>query len=150
MNVREYDIDDLKEGMSAHYTTCIDADAVAQYARLCGDKSPLHVDEAFGRRSTFECNLVHGMLIASHFSTVVGVLLPGKNALLASMHTDFIAPVPVGAEVTISGSVTSVNHAQRIITLRLLAFVDGEVCSSAEATVLVMEPHSGQTNGEER
>lgn len=138
--VRDHDFADLREGMSVHFTTRICRTEVGEYAGLCGDCSPLHVDEEFGRQSVFGTNLVHGMLIGSYFSTLVGVLLPGRNALLAGMRVDFVRPISVGSTVTVSGSVASLAPATRTLVLRLLAFVDGEMCVQGEARVKVLPP----------
>ncbi len=137
-----YDIADIEEGMSVHYTVLLSREAVNAFAELSGDISPLHVDEGFGRSSLFGGNLVHGMLIVSHFSSLVGVFLPGRNALLAGMDVSFVKPVPVGSEITVSAAVRSVQKGSRMIGLKLLAFLDGEVCVEGSAKVKVLPPQS--------
>lgn len=137
-DVRDYDIESLREGMSYHYTTHITLKDVEAYADVCGDCSPLHVDQQFGADSPFGGNLVHGMLIASHFSTLVGVFLPGKNCLLAGMDVEFVRPVPVGSEITVSASVASIQRIQGMILVKLLAYLDGMVCVQGQARVKLM------------
>lgn len=142
MTVSDYNIDDLEIGMSVHYKTTITKNEVEGFAEISGDISPLHVDEEFGKKSVFGTNIVHGVLIASHFSTVVGVMLPGKNALLTGMDIDFVKPVPVGSEVMISAAIKKIQTATRMIELRLLAFYKGEICVKGVAKAKVMEPKS--------
>jgi len=137
-NLRDYDIESLQEGMSYHYTTQMTAKDVDSYADICGDCSPLHVDHQFGAKSSLGGNVVHGMLIASHFSTLVGVFLPGKNCLLAGMDVEFIRPVPVGSEITVSASIASIQRVHRMILVRLLAYLDGMVCVQGQAKVKLM------------
>jgi 3-hydroxybutyryl-CoA dehydratase len=138
MSISTFDISDIEEGMSVSYTTRITRDNVNSFASLSGDVSPLHVDEDFGKKTIFGGNIAPGLLIASHFSTIVGVLLPGRNALLSGISLDFIKPVPVDSEVTVSASVTKVQRPNRMIVLRLLAFLEGEVCIEGSALVKVM------------
>src|SRR5262252_2058423 len=58
--------------------TAGDSDA---FAHLSGDFSPLHVDAEYARSTEFGDRVVHGMLLASLFSQLVGMWLPGKYAV---------------------------------------------------------------------
>jgi len=66
------------------------------------------------------------------------VLLPGRNALLSGINLDFVKPIPVNSEITVSASVTKVQRANRAIVLRLLAFLNGEICVEGSALVKVV------------
>lgn len=136
--VRTYDFPDLAVGMSVHYTTTISRTDVNAYARLSGDISPLHIDPEFRGSSSFGQNLVHGMLIASYFSALIGVFLPGRQALLSGIQLDFVRPIPVGSSVTISGAITALAPAFRTMVLKLLAFVDGKICVQGEARIKLL------------
>lgn len=139
MEVRALDIEDIHEGQYVSYDVTITKEDVAAYAGLVGDISPLHVDEDYGKTTEFGGNLIHGMLLASHFSTMVGVLLPGRRGLLTSMSCDFKRAVPVGAEITVSGKVQQVNRPLRVMTLSLKVFYNNELCVNGKATVQVRE-----------
>ena len=147
MDVRALSINDLSPGMSVHYRTTLDAEQTAAYAEMVGDVSPLHVDPAYGKQTSFGTNLVHGMLVAGHFSTIVGVFLPGRSALLAGMDIDFVNPVPVGSEMVISGKISGVQRSTRTIEVSLRAFLEETVCVSATASVRVREEHDDSRNG---
>jgi 3-hydroxybutyryl-CoA dehydratase len=134
-DLRSLDLEQIQIGDFAAFTRTLGPGEVGAFADLVGDVSPLHVDSSYGRETTFGANLVHGMLLASHFSTLVGTLLPGKTALLTSMTTEFVAPVPVGSEVTFSASVTAISHGAYAISLRLLAYQSGRVCVRGKALV---------------
>src|ERR1700676_2055835 len=54
---------------------------VRVFAELSGDYSPLHVDPTYASTTEFGKCVVHGMLLASLFSRLVGMYLPGKHAL---------------------------------------------------------------------
>lgn len=137
MTVRTLDIEQIKKGMHVCYDTTFGVAEVEAFAELSGDVSPLHVDTAYGQTTVYGTNLVHGMLVASHFSTVVGVLLPGKPALLSSMQLEFVQPIPVGSPVTISGKVRSVSKMTAAIALDLSAMCHGAICVVGKATVTV-------------
>jgi 3-hydroxybutyryl-CoA dehydratase len=140
MKVAKFDIGDLKVGMSVQYSTFIGRTEVNSFAKLSGDISPLHVNRSFGKASAFGDNLVHGILVVSHFSTIVGVLLPGRNALLNGIEVDFVKPIMVDSTVVVSASVLKIQRTHRMIVLRLLAFVDGDMSAQGTARVKVMPP----------
>lgn len=135
--VRDLGIGDIEPGMFASYDTVLGRAQVDEFAALTGDVSPLHVDPAYGKATPYNGNIVHGMLTAGHFSTLVGVLLPGRQALLSSLSVDFLAPVPVGEEVTVTGRVIAVQPASSSLTLNLTALHEGRVCVRGRAIVKV-------------
>src|SRR5262245_23100158 len=88
------------------------------FARLSGDFSPLHVDAEYARSTEFEDRVVHGILLASLFSQLVGMRLPGKHALYLGHDLSFRRPVRVGEPVKATAKVVSKNAATRTITLQ--------------------------------
>ena len=49
------------------------------FAELSGDNAPLHTDEDFATGSGFEGRLVHGALVFSLLSRMVGTRFPGPQ-----------------------------------------------------------------------
>jgi len=80
---------------------------VIQYADLIGDYNPMHRDKKFGRKSPFGKNIVHGMLLTSLFSTLVGMYCPGQRCLYVSQSANFRQPVYFGDELVIRGTIIS-------------------------------------------
>ncbi|PWZ37048.1 (R)-specific enoyl-CoA hydratase [Zea mays] len=74
-------------------------DDVAAFAAVSGDRNPVHLDDAVARElSGFQRGrVVHGMLVASLFPSVIAASFPG--AVYASQTLKFAAPVYVGDEV---------------------------------------------------
>ncbi|PWZ24980.1 (R)-specific enoyl-CoA hydratase [Zea mays] len=74
-------------------------DDVAAYAAISGDRNPVHLDDAVARElSGFQRGrVVHGMLVASLFPSIIAASFPG--AVYASQTLKFAAPVYVGDEV---------------------------------------------------
>ena len=46
---------------------------IQRLVKLSGDQNPLHIVKDFGKVSVFGKNIVHGMLLASFFSKIVGM-----------------------------------------------------------------------------
>ena len=112
---------------------------VRDFASLTGDRSPLHVDPKFGRHTQYGKNIVHGMLVASFFSTIVGMYCAGKESVYLSQSLQFKLPVFVGDTVTIQGTVVEKYDSVRAMRLKMEAIVDGKVAVLGEARVKVME-----------
>lgn len=72
---------------------------VAAYAGVSGDRNPVHLDDALAREvGGFDRGrVVHGMLVASLFPSLIASHFPG--AVYASQSLKFAAPVYIGDEV---------------------------------------------------
>jgi acyl dehydratase len=102
---------------------------VCTFVALTGDRNPLHIDEEFGRNSQFGANIVHGMLVGSLFSTLVGMHCPGDKSLYMSQTLQFKLPLFVGDTVTVKGTVTQKHDAIRLVTMKT------EICRGSEVIV---------------
>ena len=90
-----------------------------QFAALSGDFSPLHVDKDYAAGTEFGSCVVHGMLLASLFSQLVGMRIPGKHALYLGQDLTFRRPVRVGETVRATAKVVSKSEATRSIVLAM-------------------------------
>jgi 3-hydroxybutyryl-CoA dehydratase len=113
-----YSLPDLHTGLTHSLTTLVTEQMVDCFARLTGDVSPLHADDAFAIVLGHPGRVVHGMFVASFISTLVGVYLPGRQALLHGVDVHFHKPVYIGDALTVSGEVSHVSEAARQIELK--------------------------------
>ena len=72
----------LEVGATARFSKTITAEDVQGFAALSGDFNPLHLDAEFARKTTFGRPVVHGMLLGSFVSRMIGMQLPGAGALV--------------------------------------------------------------------
>src|SRR5437763_1451891 len=61
-------------------------EAIEAFARLSGDRNPVHFDDAFGRSIGFEGRIAHGAVTASLLSAVLGMDLPGPGSVFLEQH----------------------------------------------------------------
>ncbi len=108
---------ELKVGYSDSVTRTITAKDVETFASLSGDQNPLHMDDEFAARTEFSQRVVHGFLHASLLSTLVGMKIPGREALYLSQTIEFTAPVFIGDTVEARGTITKVDKTTRTITM---------------------------------
>ncbi len=112
--MNEYRWADLTIGMQETLTIVVDRASVEAFAALTGDHNPLHVDSDAAREAGFRDQLVHGLLTTSYYSTLVGVYLPGRYALLQGIDVKFAHPVYPGDTLTVSGTVVFLSEAVRL------------------------------------
>lgn len=108
----------IKVGDSEKITHRITTDDINKFVELSGDDNKLHVDEEFAKKTSFKKPVAHGMIGASFISTIIGTKIPGDGALWFSQSLEFILPVRVGDELTISATVMKKNDRQNSIELK--------------------------------
>ena len=117
----EYKFDEIMLGVKTKFTVHINESTINEFARISGDHNPLHMDEQYAAKTQFGKRMCHGMLLASFFSRLVGMYMPGKNALYFSQTLNFQTPCFVGDKVTIEGEVIDKSQSTRIITIKTTA-----------------------------
>lgn len=107
-------------GSMASYSKTIAEDDVITFAHLCGDFNPIHLDSDFASRTTFRRRIVHGMLINSLISTVLGTKLPGANTIYISQNSKFLAPAFIGDVLTATVEVIEKRDEKHIIIFKTI------------------------------
>ena len=137
-NPLEYSFDEIKIGLKHHFDVIIDEELEQNFAESSGDFNPLHMDEQYAKETKFGGRVCHGMLLASFFSRLVGMYLPGKNALYFSQNLDFIEPCFIGDKITVQGEVMDKSEATQIIKLKTtIKNQEGKSLIEGTARVLV-------------
>lgn len=132
-----FGITELEVGQTAEIVRIADDEAVRKFAEVSGDFNPLHMDEEYARKSPFRGRIVHGALVASYISCVLGYHLPGPGAVFAGMTMRFERPVRIGDTVIARARVTEIDVKARRVKLACVCEVDGETCMEADAEVIV-------------
>ncbi len=83
---------------------------IAQFAELTLDNNGMHMDPEFARRGIFRRPVVHGILVSSLISSVMGTKLPGQGAVLQAQNIVYDAPVYPGDTVTAEVTLTEVEE----------------------------------------
>lgn len=111
------DYESIEVGAVATLKRRISADDVKRFVELTGDDNPLHVDKAYASRTSFHDTVVHGMLGASFISTIIGTRLPGEGSLWVSQSMDFLLPVRLNDELTITCKVLKKYDRERLVDI---------------------------------
>jgi len=114
-----FDLEDLAVGQHAEFETVIADGDIDRFATLSGDESPLHVDKDFARNRGYADRVAHGAYLIALASRLVGMYLPGRNALLLAVQVSFVAPALPGARVKVRGEIEQLSDSVRSVVLRL-------------------------------
>ena len=114
----EYSFDEIEIGIKKNFEITITESMLNDFAKLSGDYNPLHMNEEYASSTSFERRVCSGMLLATFFSRLVGMYLPGKHALHISQSLNFVNPCFVGDKITVEGEVIDKSMATKIITLK--------------------------------
>jgi NAD(P)-dependent dehydrogenase (short-subunit alcohol dehydrogenase family)/acyl dehydratase len=104
---RAYSPQALNVGMSAEFEREITEEDVLTFARNSGDFNPLHVSDDYARGTTFQKRIVHGAFQVGLASAMLGMYLPGREALLGGINARFVAPLYFPNCVRVRGEITA-------------------------------------------
>jgi acyl dehydratase len=127
--------EDFKVGQSVTYSQVIDDKLVRGYADLTGDHNPIHVDDAFAKRTKFHQRIAHGGILFGLVSMVLGDKMPGIGTIYMSQLVNFHAPVFINDKVTVVVTITALlpKHVAKLSTI--VTKQDGTVVMDGVSTI---------------
>ena len=126
--INELKYDDIFIGQQESFSINITESMVEKFSNLSGDLNPLHMDNKFAESSSFNKRIVHGMLLASFFSQLIGMKLPGKHALYFSQTLNFRSPCYIDDQIEVVGEVIEKSDSTQIITVSTTIFNKSKIC----------------------
>jgi acyl dehydratase len=128
-------------GSRATWTRTITAEDVEAFARISGDRNPLHFDAGFASRTRAGGLIVHGGLTTALFNALVAEVLPGPGSVFLHQEWDYPAAVPIGDTVVAEAEVIEARSDKPITRLRCVARrSDGTEVLRGECLVYTMRP----------
>ncbi|MDN7425277.1 (R)-hydratase [Burkholderia sp. AU16741] len=137
-----YDLEDLIPGMSARFLKTLSERDVFLFASASGDKNPVHLDDAYAKRTRFGGRIAHGMLSASVISAAIATRLPGPGSIYLSQDLQFRRPVKLGETVCATVTVKEILASRRRVVLETRCEVNGLVV--VEGTAVVMPTNTAE------
>lgn len=102
--------EDLRVGLTADFEREITREDINAFAENSGDFNPLHVDPDYAAHSNFAECIAHGAFQVGLASALLGMYLPGRNALLGAIQARFLAPLYVPRRVRVRGEIAAWNQ----------------------------------------
>lgn len=122
--MNEYTYADLDIGHVESFCVNLKEEMVNMFREITGDVNPLHIDSSYAKSKKFQDKVVFGMLTSSFLSTLAGVYLPGKFALIQEVEIKFIKPVFVteNSSLRIEGTVVEKSDLFKLVILKINIF----------------------------
>lgn len=127
-------------GERATRSMTVTGESIALFARLSGDRNPLHFDDGFARGIGFAGRIAHGALTTSLLSAILGMDLPGPGSVLLEQRVRFLAPVRPGDTIDAALEVTKVRAEKPIVTLAARIACRETLVAEGELVVLLRDP----------
>lgn len=117
-----YSFDDLKVGLTESFKVTVTQEMLDKFLSITGDINPMHIDDEYAKSKGYNERIVYGMLTASFISTLGGVYLPGEKCLIHSVETNFVKPVYVNDELTVTGTVEKADPKYGQVDIKVQIF----------------------------
>lgn len=114
--------DEIKLGDECSITKTFVRNDVLVFSKVSMDKNPIHIDEEAGKSSIFGACVVHGALVNSLFSAVLGMKYPGEGAIYLSQNSSFRKPVFIGDTVTAVVKVIELMPEKKFVKFETIAY----------------------------
>lgn len=92
---------EYKIGQKEKFSKTITEFDVYSFAGITGDFNQVHINEEYAKDTYFKTRIVHGMLIASFISTVLGTKMPGEGTIYMGQEIKFLRPVYLNDTITV-------------------------------------------------
>ena len=96
-------------GQKCTYTQLVDDKLVHGFAELTGDRNPIHLDDAFAKKTKFGQRIAHGGILFGMISKVLGMDMPGVGTVYLSQLVNFKNPVFIGDTVTVEATIAEIR-----------------------------------------
>lgn len=129
-------------GDRASLTKVFTAEDIEIFAKLTLDNNGMHMDEELSKKGIFRRPVVHGVLVGSLISSVMGKYLPGNGTVLREENIKFVNPVYPGEEITAAVELTAVHEEPRYYIGTLHGTChnqDGVLVAEAECSQLMLK-----------
>lgn len=115
--IKKYKIKDLSIGQKFEFTKTISNSEIELFSKATNDYHPLHTDIEYSNRNGFKNIIAQGFLLISYVSYVIGMELPGENAIILAQESKFLKPVFAGDQLQYSCSIDSKDLRFSVITV---------------------------------
>ena len=111
---------------------------VNDFCKISGDFNPLHWDEAFAAETPFKKPIIHGALISSVFSKVMGMDFPGSGSVYLKQVSEFKRPLYVDQTYRARFEVVSINDLKHTaeISTQVFELERGKIMVDGVASVM--------------
>lgn len=122
--IAKYVFEELEVGFEVEREVDILRETISSFAEMTQDFHPLHTDVAYAKKHGFKDIIAHGLLISSYSSAIIGMQLPGENALVLSQSFKYGKPVYSGDTLNYRAVIKQIDD--RFNTIEIKIFVKNQ------------------------
>ncbi|MEK6773801.1 MAG: MaoC family dehydratase [Bdellovibrionota bacterium] len=127
------------KGFTSSMTVKVTDKMIHQFAEMCGDFNPIHLDEEYAKKTRFGRRIAHGMIVGALFSRALNETM-GEGGVYLAQSMKFTSPVYIDDVITIHLQVMNMRTERGMATVETLAKKEnGEICVKGEAIIMVAD-----------
>jgi acyl dehydratase len=129
-------IQDLYIGQNYTLEKTFQENDVIEFSKLSMDDNPIHIDEEYASTTIFRRRIVHGFLVSSLFSAIIGTKMPGNGSIYLNQTMNFRKPVFLEQKVIAKVSILSINVEKQVIELETNCYdINGNILINGSALI---------------
>ena len=110
-------IENLEVGQYYEQEFVVTEEMGEEFAKISKDFNPIHLDEKAAAQTRFKKKIVHGMLMASYISGIIGNEFPGEGSVYMGQNLSFRGPVYYNNKVIVRVEVPEINLEKKRLKL---------------------------------
>ena len=135
-----HSLDSLHEGLVERFVFKATDEMMQSFVKISGDINPLHTDVNFVTSRGFDGVVVYGGILVAQISRMVGMHLPGHDALSRGLNIHYVRPLLVGQQAELEARVAHISEATSSIELEFKITSKGKTLAKGSAGVQILKP----------
>ena len=135
-----HSLDSLHEGLVERFVFKVTNEMMQSFVEISGDMSPVHTDVNYAKSRGFDGVVVYGGILVAQISRMVGMHLPGRDALWSSLNIYFSHPLLVGQTAELEARVEHISEATSSIEFKFKITSQDKKLAKGSAGVQILKP----------
>ena len=135
-----HSLDSLHEGLVERFVFEPTEKMMQSFMEISGDMSPVHTDVNYAKSRGFDGVVVYGGILVAQVSRMVGMHLPGHDALSRGLNIHYVRPLLVGQQAELEARVAHISEATSSIELKFKITSQGKTLAKGSAAVQILKP----------
>ena len=108
------------EGMELNWKFSFSGSDMDSFIKLSKDDSPIHTSTRFANGMGFSSPLIHGALLSTQLSRLIGKELPDSNAMTVGFSISFSSPAYVNDELDFKAQLRHKSESTKLLEFKFL------------------------------